>query len=192
MALRAPTETLLFVCTANVCRSPMAEAFARARLAGRPYGVAVASAGILGPGIGVPGDSLVAMGRYGLDLASHRSTSLPSALSPPPDLIVGMGRDHVRAVVETDPAQYFPRTYVLKDLVRRCLETGPRQQGQTLQQYLDVAARGRRMMDLVGISQKDDVADPMGRGPEAFRRCAAELSDLIDDLVDHLWPAEGA
>ncbi|HRI16518.1 MAG TPA: protein-tyrosine-phosphatase, partial [Verrucomicrobiota bacterium] len=65
-------KTLLFVCTGNTCRSPMAEALARRALANRP-GWRVYSAG-LGAVNGQPPSphAVRAMRMLGLDISGHR------------------------------------------------------------------------------------------------------------------------
>ncbi|MDB4887077.1 MAG: Phosphotyrosine protein phosphatase superfamily [Gemmatimonadetes bacterium] len=91
---------MLFVCTGNTCRSPMAEAIARkiAIERGMPD-VDVASAGT-SAWDGAPasdGALLVAMERN-MDLGSHRSQQLTRALVQGSDLILAMGAHHLERV----------------------------------------------------------------------------------------------
>ena len=89
--------TLLFVCTGNICRSPMAEALARQLLAERGRAdIDVRSAGTA-TGDGAPaseGAYLVGLER-GLDLAEHASTPLTKELVAGADLVLGMSPHHV-------------------------------------------------------------------------------------------------
>ena len=91
---------LLFVCTGNTCRSPMAEALARRLAAERGlHDVAVSSAGT-GALDGTPasdGALLVAM-EQGLDLSLHRSRTLTRAIVDEADLILAMGPGHLERV----------------------------------------------------------------------------------------------
>ncbi len=88
---------VLFVCTGNICRSPMAAAIARRLLdrRGRPD-VEVASAGTAAWD-GAPaseGAYLVAL-EHDLDLSAHRARQLTSDLGAGADLVLGMSPHHV-------------------------------------------------------------------------------------------------
>lgn len=88
---------LLFVCTGNICRSPIAEAITRRLLAerGRPD-ITVMSAGTAAYE-GAPaseGAYLVGL-EHGLDLADHHARPLTVDLVAEADLILGMGPHHV-------------------------------------------------------------------------------------------------
>lgn len=91
---------LLFICTGNTCRSPMAEAIARkiAIERGLPD-VDVASAGTSAWDGAAASDGalLVGMERH-LDLGNHRSQQLTRALVDESDLIFAMGPHHLERV----------------------------------------------------------------------------------------------
>lgn len=97
---RTTTFNILFVCTGNTCRSPLAEGIARAELARRGWKhVNVASAGIAArPGDGATGHSVTVAARHGIDLASHRSQPLTPDLVAWADLVLGMGPSHLDGV----------------------------------------------------------------------------------------------
>ncbi len=109
---------VLFLCTANLCRSPMAAALFAREAPGRAGGVESASAGLLPGGRAVPSEVLEVMAPYGLDLSGHRSRRMTGELVGGSDLVVGMGRRHVREAVVLEP-EVWPRAFTLKDLVRR-------------------------------------------------------------------------
>ena len=87
---------VLFVCTGNTCRSPLAEAMLRQALAARNLdNVTVASAGT-GAWDGSPaseGAYLVAL-EHGLDLSAHRARLLTRDLVREADLILTMSPHH--------------------------------------------------------------------------------------------------
>ena len=87
---------ILFVCTGNTCRSPMAEAVARSVAAERGLNdVTFGSAGVsaMEGSSASDGALLVAMER-GLDLSRHRSRLLTRELAAESDLILAMGEAH--------------------------------------------------------------------------------------------------
>jgi protein-tyrosine-phosphatase len=88
---------LLFICTGNTCRSPLAEALARREAIERGLAdVEVASAGT-SAWDGAPasdGALLVALER-GLDLSMHRSQQLSRELVQSHDVVLAMGPHHV-------------------------------------------------------------------------------------------------
>ncbi|OYV72144.1 MAG: hypothetical protein B7Z72_05445, partial [Gemmatimonadetes bacterium 21-71-4] len=92
---------LLFVCTGNICRSPMAAAIAQRLLDGRGRtDVAVASAGTAAWD-GAPaseGAYLVAL-EHNLDLSAHRARQLTSDLVADADCVLGMSAHHVERAV---------------------------------------------------------------------------------------------
>jgi protein-tyrosine-phosphatase len=92
---------LLFVCTGNTCRSPMAEAIARAMVsAGGVADLSVSSAGT-SAWDGSPASDpavLVAM-EHGMDLTGHRSRVLSREIVERADLILTMGPHHLERAV---------------------------------------------------------------------------------------------
>ncbi|MEM7621658.1 MAG: hypothetical protein AAF235_00470 [Planctomycetota bacterium] len=106
--LAALQRRVLFVCTGNTCRSPMAEAIARAALASAPpSGVEtrVGSAGVAtSNGMGATPEAIDAAAVFGGDLASHRSSRLTPAMIDEADAIFCMTASHADAAISILPA----------------------------------------------------------------------------------------
>lgn len=93
---------VLFVCTGNTCRSPLAEATARKLAAERglkDMTFASAGTGAFGGAGASDGAILVGLER-GLDLSSHRAQPLTPELVSESDLILGLAEHHVVSASE--------------------------------------------------------------------------------------------
>lgn len=110
----ARPHRVVFVCTGNTCRSPMAEAVAREWLKTRGVeSIEVASAGILaGQGQPASDGARWAASERGLDLDLHRASLLTAEMIAESDLILTMSHSH-RTVVEDQGGE--GRTHRLRD-----------------------------------------------------------------------------
>jgi protein-tyrosine phosphatase len=106
--------TILFVCSGNTCRSPMAEVIARKFLADQLHvpvdeldkkQISVMSAGSFAlPGAKATEPAIAAVREMGLDLSRHRSRPLTVELINQADVILTMGKAHARDVVAMVPS----------------------------------------------------------------------------------------
>jgi protein-tyrosine phosphatase len=90
---------VLFICTANLCRSPFAAAAARQLLVGAmdDKQIAITSAGLRAtPGRSVPPAALACAAERGIDLRGHRTVGVTSDCLERADMIVVMEPGHVR------------------------------------------------------------------------------------------------
>src|SRR5262245_53321620 len=89
---------VLFVCTANLVRSPMAAALFERESALRRPGALTASAGLLDSDNEVLPSTVQVLARRGIDVRAHRSRRVDSELLKRSRLVLGMERMHVREV----------------------------------------------------------------------------------------------
>ncbi|MCE2902797.1 MAG: low molecular weight protein arginine phosphatase [Gemmatimonas sp.] len=88
---------LLFVCTGNTCRSPLAEVIARRQIAERQLpDVTVGSAGTSAwPDAPASDGALLVALEHGMDLGEHRARVLSPELVAGADVVLAMGPHHL-------------------------------------------------------------------------------------------------
>jgi protein-tyrosine-phosphatase len=90
---------ILFVCTGNTCRSPMAEVIARAAATRCGLTLEVGSAGLMvGGGAPAAEHARRLAADRGLDLSGHRAAAVTPDLLESSDLVLGMTPRHVDAI----------------------------------------------------------------------------------------------
>ncbi|HYV26282.1 MAG TPA: ribose 5-phosphate isomerase B [Candidatus Eisenbacteria bacterium] len=107
-------KTILFVCTGNICRSPMAEGLFRHATGGRGN-YRVLSAGV-GAADGLPPSEFAAraLKELGIDISQQRSRLLTADLVHQADYILGMTHSHVDAITLLYP-QAAEKTFLLRE-----------------------------------------------------------------------------
>src|SRR5258706_1528226 len=107
-------KTILFVCTGNICRSPMAEGLFRHAVKGR-NDFRVVSAGV-GAVDGLPPSdhAVAALKELGIDISKQRSHMLTADLVQQADYIFGMTHSHVDAITMLYP-HAAEKTFLLRE-----------------------------------------------------------------------------
>jgi protein-tyrosine phosphatase len=117
---------IVFVCTANINRSPMAAALFARHVALvtpplPPGSVRIGSAGLLEGGRPSSAHAVATLAARGIDLRGHRSCTLAVERVRAADLVLTMERAHLRAAAVLVPGA-FTKTFTLRELVRRGLD----------------------------------------------------------------------
>ena len=146
--------TILYVCSGNTCRSPMAEAITRRLIADRlgvspdeleRKGFNILSAGSYAmPGSRATPEAVDAVRALGVDLTRHRSKPLSVELIHEADVIFAMGRGHAQAILSLVP--------------------GAASKVQTL-------------------DPEHDIEDPIGGSAELYNAVAEQMVGLITDRL---------
>lgn len=146
---------ILFVCSGNTCRSPMAaalfgEQLKQIRWKKQGFTLEVRSAGLYaGNGFAASPEAVEVMAEMGIDISRHRSQRLSGELLQWADLIITMTDSH---------------------------------QQQILTQY-GVSAEKLHTLAEFTQPEQGDIVDPFGAGMEAYRCSARQLRNMINDML---------
>ncbi len=179
---------VLMVCTANHCRSPMAEQLLAHEAAVRfgPDGAwQVESAGT---DVRAPwplhDHAHTVLAERLPDVAAHYSMDLMPAAITRSDLILTASRHHRSNVVSMVPAA-IGRTFTMLQFARLCTQVAPivaTDSGELGRQLITQAKLARSSLQPVPV-ELDDLADPMGGSLGDFRICADEVQAAIGEML---------
>lgn len=164
---------MLYVCTGNVCRSPMAELLFRGWISPEVQ-VAVSSAGMQAlVGHGIDRSSASALGQLGIDPSRHRARQFEPWMGADADLILTAERTH-RDQVMTQLPSALRRTFTMKEFARLSRHATP---GRALDVIAEIAAI--RHVDGAVDDDTDNMPDPY-RG---LIRAATSIAQQVTETV---------
>ncbi len=141
-------KVILFVCTGNICRSPMAAALLRARLEadGRAGEYRVLSAGTWAEE-GRPAShyARVVMAERGIDLSDHRAREVTWQMMREADLVLVMTRAH-REALQAEFPEAASKIYLLSEMVGKTYDIADPYAG-SLQYYAYCAEELAALID---------------------------------------------
>lgn len=180
--------TILLVCTANICRSPMAEHLLRGALeaapasSGRPR-FQLSSAGVRGwDNASMDPAAAAELRRLGGDPSAFRSRSFTASQAEGADLILTATVEHRRHVLREAP-RTLRRTFTLLEFAHLVSAVGAvtRAVGDPVEVVRRASAsRGAARLDVC------DVADPYGLSFRAHRETAESLKAVTQTIADAL------
>ena len=176
---------VLFVCTANICRSPMAAAlFAKAAYVMDAPEARSASAGFLEGGRPVHEHTATVLEGHGVDVSRKRSRKLSPEVVEKADLILTMTSEHARGVVSRFP-KAISDVYTLRHFGT---VVTPRPDGLSTADWLDdLNAANRRAY--LGDDPLLDIDDPIGHPLDVYRELSVELENTINWIMGCAFPA---
>ncbi len=181
--LLQPDFRILVVCTANICRSPLAERLLQASFDDlAPGQFAVGSAGTSGLDGWDPDPHIQMLAaEHSVSLAGFSSRQVEPDMVNEADLVLTMAREHRRYIVELVPTA-VRRTFTLREFARLLPFIPPEETALPAQRWHSLAALAQRYRRAApGEQTADDVVDPY--------RC----SDAVyQNMLEQLLPAAEA
>ena len=171
---------IVFVCTGNRARSPLAEALFRRRIG--MHGAQVRSLGMSGAeGMPALPGALRAGSRLGVDLTQHRSRTLRPFELENADLVVGFEPGHVSGAV-VDGRADATKTFSLIEL-GELLDGFELDRGSAPETTIRAAHAQRTGSFLTAPS----LADPLGASDAFFEQMADSIEAHIATIADVLF-----
>lgn len=186
---------ILFICTGNTCRSPMAEGLLRKLARERGIDLEVRSAGVSAiPGTSISRHAAAILGDEGVSDVKA-SSQVNKELVAWADLILTLTGGHKRHVL-----QYFPqavsKTHTLKEYVEDGEAIGKDLQeldSLYAQTELEISLGGNpdaadleRIIEIRQRIPSFDISDPFGGTRDDYEIAAAEIRTALHRLLDKL------
>ncbi len=151
-------KRVLFVCSGNTCRSPMAQGLftriiAQYQGGGLNRGYEICSAGLFAAdGMPAARAAVDTMLQYEIDLSRHRSKRLDKEMINNADLVLVMTRGHYLYIIESFEGSK-DKTFLLSDLAGY--------DGQ-------------------------EILDPYGLGTEAYQKSAEQIKEMLEKIIEKI------
>jgi protein-tyrosine-phosphatase len=134
-------KKILFICTDNSCRSPMAESVLKKLIQDNHWSLECSSAGLAAfHRVPATHDAVEACREKGIDLSTHQSQPLSKALVLDSDLILTMTGKHRESIVRKMP-ELESKVSLLSDFAGQGIEDVEDPVGQSFEQYQKVFAQ---------------------------------------------------
>ena len=173
---------VLFICTGNICRSPMGELLFRTYTQGTSLEVGSAGTHSLA-GHSIDPSSKALMDAVGINSSQFRSTQLTQDIADNSDLILCFEPEQRHNIVVIAPTA-LPYTFTLTDFSNMCaycaqhnMITGVTIQ-ERLQSVIDQSMQIRPM-----LPPSATIPDPYRKNFEAFRSAARATNDAIRNIL---------
>lgn len=173
---------IMFVCTGNICRSPMGELLMTHYLTGTT--IRVSSAGTRGlPMHSIDPSSGRLMQSVGIEPSGFRSRRLTRQMADEADLILCFEKQQRKDIVTLAPAA-VRYTFLLNDFANMCdyCARNGMVAGKTIQERLQsVIKRSSMIRPLIPLPE--DIADPHGREFDQFCIAAEQTNTAIRRIL---------
>ena len=184
---------LLFVCTGNLCRSPLAERLGRAHL-DEVMGPGAARVRLSSAGTGGVVDepmhpfSALVLSGLGGDPAGFSGRRLEAGHVEEADLVLTMTRKHRRDTLGLAP-RALAKTFTLREAVdlARTVDAVPGDGEEGAARARAVVARMAAARSHRRSGEDDDVPDPIGRPVEIHQDVGEAIAEALLPLLDRLF-----
>jgi protein-tyrosine phosphatase len=177
---------IVIVCTANLCRSPMAEHLLRDRLKARRVDWTISSVGTHArPGTSLDPNARAVLRRRGAPAARNWASRLMTAkVLQSADLVLTVTHAHLSWVMSIAPAT-SRRAFVLGQFAT--LLDNADGAASTPQDLIELATAARALIQPYDPAA-DDLADPIGGDERVFEQCADRIEVMLASVTRLITP----
>lgn len=148
---------IMFICTGNICRSAMAKGMMRKLVIENNINAEIYSCGVYAQtGDFATYNAVEAAKEYNADISSHRATNIRESKIEEMDLILCATTSHKQSVL-----------YLYSNLQGKVY---------TMKEYAKLDKNGQDM----------DIKDPWGYDEVVYRKCASEIEECLEKIVEIL------